>query len=340
MKKSPEKTICVHFVDFLFKYASAKKIDIDKICEKTGFDVSALNDNDARIGAIQFEKIWNIIAKECNEKNFGLNLGKSMKDLPLNHIVFSVMLNTDSVIHALKKYVIYHNLMSDIVNPVITEVDNYIYFSLKTSYSQFHKERHYKEFIFSMVITVFKYLSSNKVLPVSLFFSHKKPGVKALNDDLFCCPVFYNRKSNRIVFNKKDLEIPINLSDPQLLPFLEMMAEKKLEQVGNKETWTVRVKKEILDAISQEAGTLLEDMCKSLGIGKRTLQAKLKEEGFTFQQLYNELRKEQAMVMLKNKKFSIIDIAFFLGFSEQSAFNHAFKRWTDLSPGEFRKGKL
>ena len=339
MKKSSTKTICVHFVDFLFKYASFKKIDVNKICKETGFDISILNENDARIEAMQFAKIWDIVAQECNEKNFGRNLGKSLKDLPLNHIVFSVMLNTGSVIDALKKYVIYHNLMSDIVNPVITEVDNYIHFSLETSYSKFHAERHYKEFIFSMVITLFRYLSNNKVLPVSISFSHEKPDEKNLDDESLYGPVFYNRKNNRIVFNKKDLEAPINLSDPQLLPFLEMMAERKLEQLNDKETWTGKVKKEILNSISKEAGTLLEDMCKSLGIGKRTLQAKLKEEGVSFQQLYNELRKEKAIVMLRNREFPIVDIAFFMGFSEQSAFNHAFKRWTGFSPGEFRKGK-
>jgi len=340
MQKNSEKTICVHFVDFLFKYASAKKININKICKKVGFDVSVLNESDARIGSIKFEKIWSLVAKECNEHNFGRNLGSSFKGLSLNHIVFSVMLNAGSVIAALEKFVIYHNLMSDIASPVVTEVDSNIHFSIKTSFSEVLADRHYKEFIFSMVITVFKLLSSNKVLPVSVFFTHENPDVENLKDDSFCCPVFYNRKNNRIVFNKQDLEIPINLSDPQLLPFLEMMADRKLDQLNTKETWIGKVKKEILNSIGKEQGAIFENMCKSLGIGKRTLQAKLKDEGVSFQNLYNELRKEKAIVMLKNKQFSIIDIAFFMGFSEQSAFNHAFKKWTGLSPGEFRKDKI
>jgi len=64
---------------------------------------------------------------------------------------------------------------------------------------------------------------------------------------------------------------------------------------------------------------------------------KLQKEETTFKQILVQLRKETAMAYLKDPDISICDIALLLGFSEQSAFNHAFKRWTGISPGKYKQ---
>ena len=69
----------------------------------------------------------------------------------------------------------------------------------------------------------------------------------------------------------------------------------------------------------------------------RTLQLKLKEEGTSFRKLQDEVRKELAIGYLKDGNDSICEIALLLGFSDQSAFQHAFKRWTGKTPGEYRQ---
>jgi AraC-like DNA-binding protein len=63
----------------------------------------------------------------------------------------------------------------------------------------------------------------------------------------------------------------------------------------------------------------------------------LKDEKTTYQKLLAAVRKEIALSYLKEKEATICDIAFLLGFSEQSAFNHAFKRWTGFTPREYLK---
>jgi AraC-like DNA-binding protein len=70
----------------------------------------------------------------------------------------------------------------------------------------------------------------------------------------------------------------------------------------------------------------------------RSLQNKLSREGTTFQQLLDYSRKEMAKQYLKNPEMTLCDTAFMLGFSEQSAFNHAFKQWTGKTPKQYRQG--
>lgn len=67
-----------------------------------------------------------------------------------------------------------------------------------------------------------------------------------------------------------------------------------------------------------------------------SLQLYLNKEQTTFIKLVNEIRKDIALHCLKDKNASIDEIAYVLGFSEASAFHRAFKKWTRLTPNEFR----
>ncbi len=74
-----------------------------------------------------------------------------------------------------------------------------------------------------------------------------------------------------------------------------------------------------------------------VGMSNRTLTRRLAESGTTFRALIKKTQAEISKDLLLNSSSNVGEIAFQLGFSEQSAFNRAFKRWTGQSPVEFRK---
>ena len=74
-----------------------------------------------------------------------------------------------------------------------------------------------------------------------------------------------------------------------------------------------------------------------LAIGGRQLQNRLRAEGTSYRQLLDQVRKGIALDVLERADVSIYDVAFLVGFAQQSAFTHAFRRWTGLSPGEYRR---
>jgi len=73
-----------------------------------------------------------------------------------------------------------------------------------------------------------------------------------------------------------------------------------------------------------------------MAVSVRKLQNRLKEEGITYQHLLDQVRKEQAIYLLEEKHIPISEITHMLGYSEQSAFNRAFKRWVGATPGHYR----
>lgn len=77
-------------------------------------------------------------------------------------------------------------------------------------------------------------------------------------------------------------------------------------------------------------------MARALGLSERTLQRRLGAEGRTFQAIVDDFRHDEALALLRDPKLALAEIAARLGFSEQSSFNRAFKRWTGKAPRALR----
>jgi AraC-like DNA-binding protein len=73
-------------------------------------------------------------------------------------------------------------------------------------------------------------------------------------------------------------------------------------------------------------------------MSERTLHRRLSERGMTFKSLVDETRRHVAENLLRDSRYTATEVAFLTGFSEQSAFNRAFKRWTGQTPTGFRAG--
>ena len=67
-----------------------------------------------------------------------------------------------------------------------------------------------------------------------------------------------------------------------------------------------------------------------------SLQRKLAAEGATYRKLYDAVRQELAESYVTDGNFSLTEISYLLGFSSQASFSRAFKRWTGVTPQEFR----
>ena len=78
------------------------------------------------------------------------------------------------------------------------------------------------------------------------------------------------------------------------------------------------------------------DIAKELHMSRRTLQRKLADADLTYQQLVDDTRHDLALRYLEDPGKSITEITFLLGFSGQSAFTRAFRRWTGKSPTDYR----
>jgi AraC-like DNA-binding protein len=127
------------------------------------------------------------------------------------------------------------------------------------------------------------------------------------------------------------------LANPVLLGRLEALAQEMLAQVETQVPWTDRVGRWIGKTLLSGEKPTVERTAEALAVSTRHLQNKLRAEGTTYRELLEQLRQETALRCLRDPKVSLCEIAFLLGFSDQSAFTHAFQRWTGKNPSDYRR---
>ena len=109
-----------------------------------------------------------------------------------------------------------------------------------------------------------------------------------------------------------------------------------MQKITGTDTLGYRVRQAITEGLKGEEPKL-GSIARHLAMSERSIQLKLKEEGLTYQQLLDEVRKEMALSHLQEPYLSTTDIAYLLGFSEPSVFSRAFKKWTGTIPNAYRK---
>jgi AraC-like DNA-binding protein len=127
-------------------------------------------------------------------------------------------------------------------------------------------------------------------------------------------------------------------ADVSLYPVLQRHAEQLLQEKLRAQAdggIAALVRAAIVRNLAQDR-VRLPLIAQEVGMTQRTLQRKLAEAGLTFQQVLDRTRHELAQDYLKQGTLSLAEIAFMLGYQEQSSFSHAFKEWTGVNPGAYR----
>lgn len=172
-----------------------------------------------------------------------------------------------------------------------------------------------------------------RVLEVS--FEHPAPETTALHERHFACPVRFGAEHDALLLDWATLQRPNRLRDPGTSQFFVNHLAKELEALGDEESLAYRVRSEVGQALSDGVPTI-SDTARRLGMSSRTLQRRLSSSGHTYQQLIDEARRQLAEKLLRQTEYSVQEVAFLTGFSEQSAFTRAFKRWAGQTPRSFR----
>ncbi|MFZ5722240.1 MAG: helix-turn-helix domain-containing protein [Pseudomonadota bacterium] len=159
---------------------------------------------------------------------------------------------------------------------------------------------------------------------------------RAAYDAFFGCPVVFGDTHTRVRFPLAYLSIPMPHSDPGLRALLDRQAQALLAAMPDSDAFD-RALQQIMLRRFRDGAPTLPQMAKELHVSVRTLQRRLDTRGLSWQQLLDRTREQLARQYLADRSLSLGDIALLLGFSEQSAFTRAFRRWTGETPARLRR---
>ena len=174
--------------------------------------------------------------------------------------------------------------------------------------------------------------------PLEVRMQHAAPAYAAEYERFFHCPVSFGHPDNVIVATCARMQAPMRAASPALSAAFEAQAQRLLEKMQGRQSLAGRVHADIAAHLNGEEASM-EKTAKRLAMGVATLRRKLEEEGTTYSEILDDLRRDLAERYLKERTSAIGEVAFLLGFSDVRAFGRAFKRWTNVSPSEYRDRK-
>lgn len=178
-------------------------------------------------------------------------------------------------------------------------------------------------------------VSGGDFCPEAVFFRHPAPGDISAHEDYFGCPVHFDADRDAVRVSAARARQPNRLGDAQISRFFDAHMERELAGLPDNSGLTQRVRIQVSQHLS-EGVPALSAVAGALGMSARTMQRRLAEQGRTYQDVVDLARRELAERLLRDTDYSLIEIAFLTGFSDQSAFTRAFKRWSGQTPRSYR----
>lgn len=178
-------------------------------------------------------------------------------------------------------------------------------------------------------------ITSTPTIKYDVHFSFQQPTNIEIYQRIFGGKIYFDAPITKLVAPKSILALPITFSDSATNSVLLTQVEKKLKSI-NQPNFLHQLR-EYLKAHLARNQVSINDVATAFGMLPRTLQNRLSEFGYGYRNLLEQIRQEQAEHYLSQTDLSLNEIADLLGYSEQSPFQNAFRRWTGESPGSFRK---
>jgi len=141
-----------------------------------------------------------------------------------------------------------------------------------------------------------------------------------------------------VFFTRDVLQLKVAQTPLALAAFLKESPASILVKYRNDESISARIRQR-LRGQSPEAWPELETLAAVLRMSYSTLQRRLQAEGLSYQRLKDNLRRDIAINLLSQPGLTVTDVAEQTGFQETSAFHRAFKKWTGVSPGAYRRSQ-
>ena len=166
-------------------------------------------------------------------------------------------------------------------------------------------------------------------------FPHSAPADLGPYERLFRCPVRFSAPFAGLTVPAWVLDVPLPQADAVLAEILLNHAQERIAKLPRPGLGH-RVQELIVEGLSTGEFSATH-VAKRMHMSSRTLQRRLEQEGVSFREVVDEVRRQLALRHLMDKHIAVNEVAFLLGFATPNAFHKAFKRWTGTTASTYRK---
>lgn len=305
--------------------------DTVEILSRCAIPRSLLADGNNRITTEQHRDFIGYLLEHTKIPGLGLLQGSAEKlvDYGLSGHALLCCENLDMARKIMDRYSVFagpnYNFQSEFVGDEVAVVHHGLTSSLPLVW--------YVEDALAAVATVIRQLLPDDAEFTAVHLTYQAPDYASMYGEIFQCPVHFDSKRNELRYPRSLLTIPFKRPNALLREFCLRECDKVLAEFRPRNT----LADEIEALVRSSSGVIppLAEVASTLNISARTLSRRLMNEGTSYRQIIENLRKRLALEYLRTSRLQQKEIAYLLGYAETANFYHAFQRWFGCTPSEY-----
>jgi AraC-like DNA-binding protein len=327
--------VSMHFVVALLAPAAGRGVDCPALLRQAGIDPAGLTEPAARVSAECYAALMRAVAFSLDDEFFGRD-SRRMKVGSFAMLCHAVIGCRD-LQRALARALRFYGLMLDDIGGSLQHQDGQLSVVLRPLRPMAQADLFAHENLLLFLHRLACWLVNRRIPVRSLGFAFAEPDHAAEYRLIFGAPARFRQPRSTLGFEVRFGALPVVRDEAALKEFLALAPENLFVRYRPSHGTALRVRRH-LAALAPTDWPAFATLARSLGMSASTLHRRLAAEDSSFQTLKDQLRRERATSLLRSGEHSVMAVAEQLGFAEASAFHRAFRKWTGLAPGRFRRG--
>jgi AraC-like DNA-binding protein len=338
LSKAPEiiYTTNAGWVSAIYDTLQAAKIDTAQLFNRFGIPLEVRNDPELRVDVTKIKQLWKHVVATTGDDAISLQVTRHVQSSGAALLILGSA--SENLRDALDKMTKYLSTATTGVS-VSTHITDTFSIELEPTPTGVYIGDEAVDALMAHIAHLISKVSRSAIKPLHIELKRPKPKCLDTFENVFGCPLSFNQNHNTLVFSLEAATRPFKSHDSSLAIHMEQYLADQIEKQLPADTanpLVVSVLKHV-NHILPEGKPSIGTTAKHLNMSDRTLQRKLKENGFSFQELLNTARINLSYQYLKQGKHNIEAISDLLGFSSYTSFIRFFRVNTGLTPKEFIK---
>lgn len=311
-------------------------LDATALLLAVGLDPNRLNATERRVCRSQANEFITRAMVESGEPGLGVLLARELR-LPLHGVLGSAAMSSQTLEEAFELVTRYLGLRVPGLDIRKQYTGGYVYYQVTCDYASEPLQRFIMDTLLFGWALISTQLAGAPVQGMRILRRGPEPGYLKRLIPPPGIAITYQASGDALVVPASQLGRQIRFSNPELAVTSRAQCESAWRQLSRGSGFSLQVK-QIIDS-SHPFPARLTRVAGILFVSERTLKRRLHEEHASFQALVDEVRLERSRELLGDSRIKLSQVASRLGYADAANFTRAFKRWTGVSPSEFRSGK-
>ena len=305
--------------------------DADELFRRAGLDKRAVIVPGARYPLSSVNHLWQLAREATGDPCIGLFVGRSLRPAALHALGFAWLASPD-LLQGLQRMARYARIVNSALKPEVLVTGNQVHVVREVE-SEIISDEAVDGFL-AAVVGMCRTMSTPAFAPELVTIRHADNGHIEQYIDYFKCPILFNADKDALQLSLTAAQAPLPAGNLDLAHANDQVAERYLATLDSSLVQD-RVRKILLDLLP--SGSVSQnDVAGQLHKSVSSLQRQLKHEGVSYREILEDTRRVLATRFVQEERYSLTQIAYLLGFSDQANFSRAFKRWTGKTPTGFR----